>query len=62
MKREAMKVHVLLGFFVSAILCGCAANTPGSETMIDTSTHARQTVLQEAPPQAPLSVPIGEPP
>ena len=54
-----MKVHVLLGFFLSAILCGCAANTPGSETMIDTSTHARQTVFPEAPPQMPLSVPIG---
>jgi hypothetical protein len=59
MRREAMKVHVLLGFFVSAILCSCAANTPGSETMIDTSTHARQTVFPEAPPQMPLSVPIG---
>ena len=59
MKREAMKVHVLLGFFASAILCSCAANSPGSETMIDTSTNARQTVLPEAPRQAPLSVPIG---
>jgi hypothetical protein len=54
-----MKVHVLLGFFVSAILCGCAANTPGSETMIDTSTHAQQRVLRDAPPQAPISVPFG---
>jgi hypothetical protein len=54
-----MKVHVLLGFLVSAILCSCAANSPSSETMIDTSTHARQTVLPDAPPQAPISVPFG---
>jgi hypothetical protein len=60
MRREAMKVHVLLGFFVPAILCSCAANSPSSETMIDTSTQTRQTVFQEAPPHAPLSVPIGE--
>ena len=54
-----MKVHVLLGFFAAAILCSCADNSPSSETMTDTSTHARQTVLPEAPPQVPLSVPVG---
>src|ERR1700693_5245330 len=58
MRREAMKVHVLLGFFVSAILCSCAANSPNSETMIDTSTHAQHRVLQDAP-RAPISAPFG---
>jgi hypothetical protein len=58
MRREAIKVHVLLGFLVSAILCSCAANSPNSETMIDTSTQAQQRVLQDAP-RAPISAPFG---
>jgi hypothetical protein len=44
-----MKVRLLFGVFLSGLLCGCAANTPYSETVIDTSTQTRQTVLPEAP-------------
>ena len=32
-----MKVQ-LLGLFASGLLCGCAANTPYSETVVDTKS------------------------
>jgi len=36
-----MKVRLLFGLLLSALLCGCAANVPYSETMTDTSTHSQ---------------------
>jgi len=50
-----MKVQLLLALLVAGLLCGCASSAPYSETMIDTSTRNRQTVLPDAPPQPPLS-------
>ena len=51
-----MKVRQLLGLVLTAgLLCSCASTAPYSETMIDTSTQNRHTVLPEAPPQAPLT-------
>jgi hypothetical protein len=50
-----MKVRLLLGLLLSGLLCGCAANTPYSETMTDTSTQGQQRVLPEPPRQAPLT-------
>jgi hypothetical protein len=50
-----MKVRLLLGLLLSGLLCGCAANTPYSETMTDTSTQDQQRVLPEAPGRAPLT-------
>jgi hypothetical protein len=50
-----MKVHLLLGLLLSALLCGCAANVPYSETMTDTSTQGQRRVLPDAPRQAPLT-------
>jgi hypothetical protein len=54
-----MKVRLLFSLLLCALLCGCAANTPYSETMIDTSKQTQQRVLPEAPPQPPLSAEIG---
>jgi hypothetical protein len=50
-----MKVRLLLGLLLSGLFCGCAANTPYSETMTDTSTQDQQRVLPEAPQRAPLT-------
>jgi hypothetical protein len=50
-----VKVRLLLGLLVAGLLCGCASSAPYSETMIDTNSKNRQTVLPEAPPQAPLT-------
>lgn len=55
-----MKVRLLFGLLLSGLLCNCASNSSTSETMIDTSTHARETVLQEPPPHEHLSAPIGQ--
>jgi hypothetical protein len=44
-----MKVRLLFGLLLSGLLCGCAANTPYSETVIDTSTQTQQTVLPDTP-------------
>jgi hypothetical protein len=41
-----MKV-LLLGLLASGLLCGCAANTPYSETVVDTSTHTQERGLPE---------------
>jgi hypothetical protein len=50
-----MKVRLLLGLLLSALLCGCAANTPYSETMTDTGTQTQQRVLPEGPQRGPLT-------
>jgi hypothetical protein len=52
-----VKLRALFGFFLLCALCGCAANSPNSETMIDTSTKTKQTVRPEAPPRPPLAEP-----
>jgi hypothetical protein len=44
-----MKVRLLLGLLLSALLCSCAANTPYSETVVDTSKHTQQRGLPETP-------------
>ena len=44
-----MKVRLLFGLLLSGLLCGCAAHTPYSEEVIDTSTQTRQTVLPDTP-------------
>jgi hypothetical protein len=60
MRHQTMKVRLLLGLVLSGLLCSCASNSQYSETMIDTSTHAGQTVLPEPPPHEHLSAPIGQ--
>lgn len=42
-----MKVRLLLGLLLSGLLCGCAANTPYSETVVDTNNHTQQRGLPE---------------
>jgi hypothetical protein len=54
-----MKVRLSLSLLVCALLCSCAANTPYSETVIDTSTQTEQRLLPEAPPRPPLKAEIG---
>ena len=49
MRRQTMNVRLLLGLVVSGLLLGCAANTPYSETVIDTSTGNQQRGLPETP-------------
>ena len=44
-----MKLHLLVALLVSALLWGCAAHTPYSETVIDTGTGAQQRGLPEVP-------------
>jgi hypothetical protein len=44
-----MKVRLLLGLLLSGLLCGCAANTPYSETMVDTNKRTQQRGLPETP-------------
>ncbi|MBX6325767.1 MAG: hypothetical protein IRY93_07000 [Chthoniobacterales bacterium] len=44
-----MKLRVLLCWILAALLCGCAANTPYSETMVDTGANTRERVLPETP-------------
>jgi hypothetical protein len=44
-----MKVHLLLGLLLAGLLCGCAANTPYSETVIDTTRQTEQRGLPETP-------------
>lgn len=44
-----MKTHLLLGLVASGLLCGCAANTPYSETVIDTNKHTQERGLPEVP-------------
>jgi hypothetical protein len=44
-----MKVRVPLALLLSGLLCGCAANTPYSETVVDTNKHTQQRGLPETP-------------
>ena len=44
-----MKVHLLASLLLSGLLWGCAANTPYSETVIDTNKHTEQRGLPETP-------------
>ena len=44
-----MNVRLLLGLLASGLLCGCAANTPYSETVVDTEKHTQQRGLPETP-------------
>jgi hypothetical protein len=44
-----MKIRLLLGLLLSVLLCGCAANTPYSETVVDTEKHTQQRGLPETP-------------
>jgi hypothetical protein len=44
-----MKVYLLLGSLLSGLFCGCAANTPYSETVIDTTRQTEQRGLPETP-------------
>ena len=44
-----MKVRLLLGLLLAGLLCGCAANTPYSETVVDTNKHTQQRGLPETP-------------
>jgi hypothetical protein len=49
-----MNIRLLLSLLL-CLLCGCAANTPYSETMTDTSAQTQQRVLPDAPRRAPLT-------
>jgi hypothetical protein len=42
-----MKVRLLLGLLLAGLLCGCAANTPYSETVVDTEKHTQQRGLPQ---------------
>jgi hypothetical protein len=57
-----MKDCLLLSLLLSALLCGCAANVPYSETMTDTGTQSQQRVLPEAPQRPPLTYTPGRDP
>jgi hypothetical protein len=46
MRNQRMKVRLLLSLLVCG-LCGCAANTPYSETVIDTQKGTRERGLPE---------------
>jgi len=49
MRNQTMKVRLLLGLLLAGLLCGCAANTPYSETVVDTDKHTQQRGLPETP-------------
>lgn len=49
MRNQTMKVRLMLGLLLSGLLCGCAANTPYSETVVDTNKHTQQRGLPETP-------------
>jgi hypothetical protein len=44
-----MKIRLLSSLLLSGLLCGCAANTPYSETVIDTQKHTQERGLPETP-------------
>jgi hypothetical protein len=48
-RNQTMNVRLLLGLLTSGLLCGCAANTPYSETVVDTEKHTQQRGLPETP-------------
>lgn len=47
MSNQTMKVRLVLGLLLSGLLCGCAANTPYSETVVDTNKRTQQRGLPE---------------
>jgi hypothetical protein len=49
MRNQTIKVRLLLGLLLSGLLCSCAANTPYSETVIDTSAGTQKRGLPETP-------------
>jgi hypothetical protein len=49
MRNQKMNVRLLFGLLLSGLLCGCAANTPYSETVVDTEKHTQQRGLPETP-------------
>jgi outer membrane biogenesis lipoprotein LolB len=49
MRNQTMKVRLLLALLLTGLLCGCAANTPYSETVVDTEKHTQQRGLPETP-------------
>jgi hypothetical protein len=49
MRNQTMKVCLPLALLLSGLLCGCAANTPYSETVVDTNKHTQQRGLPETP-------------
>jgi len=49
MRNQTMKLRLLLGLLLSGLLCGCAANTPYTETVVDTEKHTQQRGLPETP-------------
>jgi len=49
MRNQTMNVRLLLGFLLAGLFCGCAANTPYSETVVDTNKHTQQRGLPETP-------------
>ena len=44
-----MKLRLPLALLLSGLLGGCAANTPYSETVVDTNKHTQQRGLPETP-------------
>jgi hypothetical protein len=48
-EEQTMKVHLLLSLLLSGLLCGCAANTPYSETVVDTTKQTQERGLPETP-------------
>ena len=48
-RNQTMKVRLLFGLLLSGLLCGCAANTPYSETVVDTNKHTQERGLPETP-------------
>jgi hypothetical protein len=56
-----MKLRLLLGLLLAALLCSCAANTPYSETVVDTNKGTQQRGLPETPPtERPVYTPGSE--
>jgi hypothetical protein len=44
-----MNIRLLLSLLLSGLLCSCAANTPYTETVVDTEKHTQQRGLPETP-------------
>ncbi|MBV9009886.1 MAG: hypothetical protein JO354_12095 [Verrucomicrobia bacterium] len=45
----------MLSLVLAGVLCGCANESPSTETMIDTSTHTQKTLRAEPPERPPLA-------
>jgi hypothetical protein len=44
-----MKLRLLFSLLLCALIYGCAANTPYSETVVDTSKHTEERGLPQTP-------------